>query len=104
MRTSKANFYVTESGAFRNRVLYFRHDDWQMLCKPLVEKLCGDTFQKLSQVGLGYSQVGGTEMTNIADRRERDSSPTQTGLFFRTPFAKRDWCTPDCKFTKEEGR
>ena len=46
----KAHFYITESGAFRNRVLYFRHDDWETLCKPLVEKLCGETFQKLSQV------------------------------------------------------
>lgn len=46
----QANFYITESGAFRNRVLYFRHDDWQTLCKPLVEKLSADTFQRLSQV------------------------------------------------------
>ncbi|GJE88721.1 telomerase reverse transcriptase [Phanerochaete sordida] len=45
----RAHFYVTESGAFRNRVLYFRHDDWETLCRPLVERLCGETFQKLSQ-------------------------------------------------------
>lgn len=31
-------------------MLYFRHDDWQTLCAPLVEKLRADTFQRLSQV------------------------------------------------------
>ena len=53
----KANFYITESGAFRNRVLYFRHDDWQTLCKPLVEKLSADTFQRLSQVRTSLSLI-----------------------------------------------
>ena len=53
----KAHFYVTESGAFRNRVLYFRHDDWQTLCKPLVERLSADTFQKLSPVSCFVMQV-----------------------------------------------
>ena len=47
-----AHFYVTESGAFRNRVLYFRHDDWETLCRPLVERLSSETFQKLSQVNM----------------------------------------------------
>ena len=41
---------MTESSAFRNRVLYFRHDDWDILCKPLVEKLSTDTFKRIEQV------------------------------------------------------
>ncbi|KAL7279239.1 hypothetical protein ACG7TL_007079 [Trametes sanguinea] len=45
----KTTFYVTESSAFRNRVLYFRHDDWETLCAPLVEKLSMDTFQRIEQ-------------------------------------------------------
>ncbi|CDO70652.1 hypothetical protein BN946_scf184756.g19 [Trametes cinnabarina] len=45
----KTTFYITESSAFRNRVLYFRHDDWNILCAPLVEKLSMDTFQRIEQ-------------------------------------------------------
>ncbi|OJT07372.1 Telomerase reverse transcriptase [Trametes pubescens] len=45
----KTTFYVTESSAFRNRVIYFRHDDWSTLCAPLVEKLSTDTFQRIEQ-------------------------------------------------------
>ena len=54
---SQTTFYITESSAFRNRVLYFRHDDWSTLCAPLVEKLSTDTFQRIEQVRytLGYS-------------------------------------------------
>ena len=29
-----SNFYVTESGLHRNRLIYFRHDVWQRLCLP----------------------------------------------------------------------
>lgn len=46
----QTTFYITESSAFRNRVLYFRHDDWSTLCAPLVEKLSTDTFQRIEQV------------------------------------------------------
>ncbi|KAF7797313.1 hypothetical protein EIP86_008508 [Pleurotus ostreatoroseus] len=62
----KTSFYVTESQAFRNKVLYFRQDDWEILCRPLIEKLCSNTFQKLRQNdaeeilrqrNLGYSFV-----------------------------------------------
>lgn len=29
-----SNFYVTESGVHRNKLLYFRHDVWHRLCQP----------------------------------------------------------------------
>jgi len=29
-----SNFYVTESGIHRNKLLYFRHDVWDRLCQP----------------------------------------------------------------------
>lgn len=29
-----SNFYITESGIHRNRLLYFRHDIWERLCQP----------------------------------------------------------------------
>lgn len=44
----KTTFYVTESSAFRNQVLYFRHDDWTTLCAPLIARLTSATFQKLT--------------------------------------------------------
>ena len=57
MYSCQTTFYVTESSAFRNRVLYFRHDDWSTLCAPLVEKLSTDTFQKIEQVRPGYGDT-----------------------------------------------
>lgn len=32
-----SNFYITESGVHRNRLLYFRHDVWERLCQPTLE-------------------------------------------------------------------
>ncbi|THH09180.1 hypothetical protein EW146_g8757 [Bondarzewia mesenterica] len=45
----RTTFYITESGAFRNRTLYFRQDDWQTLCAPLIDRLSSDTFLKLEK-------------------------------------------------------
>lgn len=46
----QTSFYVTESAAFRQQVLYFRQDDWATLCRPLVEQLTKGTFEKLDAV------------------------------------------------------
>ncbi|CAK5268459.1 unnamed protein product [Mycena citricolor] len=43
----RTTFYVTESSALRNQILYFRHDDWEFLCAPLIDHLAGGTFQKI---------------------------------------------------------
>jgi hypothetical protein len=43
----KTTFYVTESSAFRNRILFFRQDDWAVLCAPLINRLTESTFRKL---------------------------------------------------------
>ncbi|KAF5382158.1 hypothetical protein D9615_004408 [Tricholomella constricta] len=45
----KTNFYITETSAFRNRVLYFRHDDWKAMCAPLIERLATSTFMKMTE-------------------------------------------------------
>lgn len=49
---NQATFYVTESSAFRNQVLYFRHDDWADLCAPLIQRLTSLTFEKLPDVSI----------------------------------------------------
>ena len=48
----QTTFYITESSAFKNKVLYFRQDDWDVLCAPLVERLTSVTFSKLEEVTL----------------------------------------------------
>ncbi|KAF7374776.1 Telomerase reverse transcriptase [Mycena sanguinolenta] len=62
----KTTFYVTESSALRNHVLYFRQDDWEFLCAPLIGRLTSATFEKISEAEanqvlrqrkLGYSFV-----------------------------------------------
>ena len=49
---SQTTFYITDSSAYRNKVLYFRHDDWETLCAPLIKKLTCETFEKIPQVCL----------------------------------------------------
>ena len=52
--TLQTAFYVTESSAFRNQILYFRHDDWAALCAPLIDRLTTVTFEKLTTVGNSF--------------------------------------------------
>lgn len=35
---------------FRNRILYFRQDDWKALCEPLIERLTKITFKEMDPV------------------------------------------------------
>lgn len=51
-RHLQTTFYITESSAFKNRILYFRQDDWDVLCAPLIERLTSVTFCKLEEVML----------------------------------------------------
>ncbi|KAL5526463.1 EST2 [Sanghuangporus sanghuang] len=62
----RTTFYITDSSAYRNRVLYFRQDDWDVLCRPLLDRLAATTFERihqheaeelLQQRKLGYSFV-----------------------------------------------
>ncbi|KAK7050869.1 Telomerase reverse transcriptase [Paramarasmius palmivorus] len=45
----RTTFYVTESAAYRNHILYFRHDDWNTLCAPLLRDLKEEKFEKVPQ-------------------------------------------------------
>ncbi|KAG5342247.1 hypothetical protein C0989_004091 [Termitomyces sp. Mn162] len=81
----KNNFYITETSAFRNHVLYFRHDDWATMCAPLIERLSSNTFLKMSdaeanevlrQRNLGFSfvrllpkETGVRPIVNLARRK-----------------------------------
>lgn len=62
----KTTFYTTESSAYRNKILYFRQDDWATLCRPLIDRLVSGTFERipdseatelLRQRKLGFSLV-----------------------------------------------
>lgn len=62
----RANFYITESGVHRNRLFYFRHDVWQKLSGPALDKLKIDMFadlgldkarEILDSRSLGFAQV-----------------------------------------------
>jgi hypothetical protein len=46
----QTNFYVTESGAYKQQVFYFRHDDWDTACRPIFRELQTSAYDKLSQV------------------------------------------------------
>lgn len=53
----KTTFYITDSSAFRNQLLYFRHDDWKDLCEPLVRRLTQGTFVKMPEVRVNFCGV-----------------------------------------------
>ncbi|KAI5122895.1 hypothetical protein M0805_007573 [Coniferiporia weirii] len=90
----RTTFYVTESSAFRNRVLYFRQDDWDVLCQPLLDRLAATTFQRihqheaealLQQRKLGYSFVrllpkdsGVRPIVNLRRKRKSDNPSEQS--------------------------
>ncbi|KAK7463508.1 Telomerase reverse transcriptase [Stygiomarasmius scandens] len=45
----RTSFYITDSAAFNYQILYFRMDDWQTLCAPLLDRLTTETFQKIPE-------------------------------------------------------
>lgn len=48
----QTTFYITESSAYRNKILYFRQDDWATLCRPLIDRLASGTFERIPDVNL----------------------------------------------------
>ena len=62
----RSNFHVTESNLHRNRLFYFRHDVWQVLCEPALADFRANMFeelntkvtkQRLKGRNFGYSNV-----------------------------------------------
>lgn len=62
----RSHFHVTESGAHRNQLFYFRHDVWKDMAEPALESLrlsmfeeCGtrDNKTEMAQRSLGVSKV-----------------------------------------------
>jgi telomerase reverse transcriptase len=49
LKLTQNTFYITESTAFRNRVLYFRQDDWQRITRPLQDSVLASNFASLSE-------------------------------------------------------
>lgn len=50
----QTTFYVTESSVFKNQILYFRQDDWEILCRPLIDSLMSKTFKKIKMSPASY--------------------------------------------------
>lgn len=62
----RSHFHVTESGAHRNQLFYFRHDVWKAMAEPALDSLklsmfeeCGplDLQKAMAQRALGVSKV-----------------------------------------------
>ncbi|CBQ68186.1 conserved hypothetical protein [Sporisorium reilianum SRZ2] len=62
----RTTFYITETAAYRNKVLYFRQDDWHVLSRPVLGQLKETLFEPLTRAEalsmmslrkLGYSHV-----------------------------------------------
>ncbi|KAF8752305.1 Telomerase reverse transcriptase [Rhizoctonia solani] len=68
----KSTFYVTETSALQHQLLYFRHDDWHRLCIPLLDKLSGETFERIDPSELDYSRKLGVSHVRLL--------PKETGV------------------------
>lgn len=62
----RSNFYITESGIHRNRLLFYRHDVWERLCQPTIASLRLGSLVRLKKIPphskrclpeLGYSTI-----------------------------------------------
>ncbi|PFH53166.1 hypothetical protein AMATHDRAFT_39050 [Amanita thiersii Skay4041] len=74
-RPPQTTFYTTEFSGCRNRLFYFRQDDWNELCAPLVKDLTSYRFEKLTEV----------QVTEILNQRQLGFSnarllPKETGF------------------------
>lgn len=76
----QTTFYITESSAFKNKILYFRQDDWDVLCRPLVERLTSVTFSKLEEV-MPHSMCLYDINVAILARGRGNSATAQIGFF-----------------------
>ncbi|CAE6410670.1 unnamed protein product [Rhizoctonia solani] len=68
----KSTFYVTETSALQHQLLYFRHDDWHKLCIPLLDKLSGETFERIDPSDLDASRRLGVSHVRLL--------PKETGV------------------------
>ncbi|SNX84166.1 uncharacterized protein MEPE_02874 [Melanopsichium pennsylvanicum] len=87
----RTTFYITETAAYRNKVLYFRQDDWHVLSKPVLSQLKESIFEPLTRAEalsfmasrkLGYSHVRllpkETGVRPIVNLRRRSTKQVQT--------------------------
>ncbi|SPO40058.1 uncharacterized protein PSFLO_05540 [Pseudozyma flocculosa] len=95
----RTTFYATETAAYRNRVLYFRQDDWHAISRPLLDKLKTTVFEPLSRSEalavmssrkLGYSHIrllpketGVRPIVNLRRRSTRRETGTGADLLKR---------------------
>jgi len=82
LQVAQTTFYITESAAFRNRVLYFRQDDWDVLCRPLVEKLTTETFVKLDEASFTCLSCGRDDLAVCQHAAEEILRQRKLGFSF----------------------
>lgn len=99
----RATFYITDSSASRNRVLYFRQDDWETLCQPLIDQFSEKMFRRiekseaeeiLRQRQLGFSfvrwlpkETGVRPIVNLRKKGSYATPALSINQALRTTFA-----------------
>lgn len=53
----RQTFYVTDTTPHRYRLFYFRHDLWEMVTKPALDRFCGTIFTPIGTVAHDVIQV-----------------------------------------------
>ncbi|KAI2147442.1 Telomerase reverse transcriptase [Ophidiomyces ophidiicola] len=64
----RANFYVTESSAHRNRLFYFRHDRWRALVAPSLARLTTSVFEEVDRSTAARHALGCSALRMLPKR------------------------------------
>lgn len=100
----RTTFYATESARFRNRILYFRQDDWNSISQPILECLKQECFERvpkhkavaiMSKRDFGYSfvrllpkDVGMRPIINLRRRSVKIDRSSKVAREAPTPLSK----------------
>ncbi|KAG9103388.1 hypothetical protein FRC06_011131 [Ceratobasidium sp. 370] len=95
----RTSFYVTETSALQHQLLYFRHDDWQTLCAPLLDKLSGETFERIDP-----SETIAERDGSPTDCKSGSQGESQASKAFKSSLLRPDGSMPKLYFVKLDVR
>lgn len=75
-----------------NRIVYFRQDDWQTLCRPIIDDLAKKVFTKCSIVSVDRSHLPRFLIKIVLSARCRSVAVReQVGILLCSPPTERNW-------------
>jgi hypothetical protein len=86
---------------FRNRILYFRHDDWRALCEPLIDRLTKFTFKRMDPVRIVILS-GCSLLTNTLGPRRSSPQSAEDRVLVCSAASQGSWRQTDRKLETQK--